>query len=112
MRAGDGVYAVDLHETDPLDQALQGLAAGGTGGYFRQRMTIQEDAAGAGVRDQIRHLQGVSSPRFWSILGLAVAGGAIIFALRAQDLSIGLSPDKSIGTGCGPRSPRRTGKDK
>ena len=60
MRPSDGIDAVDLDEADPLDQVLQGLPRGRARGRFGQGVTVKKQAAGAGVQDQLWHLQAVS----------------------------------------------------
>ena len=60
MRPGDGVDAVDLDEPDPLDQVVQGLARGGAPGRLGKRVAMQEQGAGAEVRDQGGHPQAVT----------------------------------------------------
>lgn len=49
MRAGNRVDAIDLHETDAVDQRGQIGALAGAGRRFGQRVSIEKQRAGIGI---------------------------------------------------------------
>jgi hypothetical protein len=62
VRARHSVDAVDLHETDAVNESGEGRAAGWPRGRLGQSVAVQEQAAGGGVCQKRQHVAGVAGP--------------------------------------------------
>jgi hypothetical protein len=55
----DSRDTVDLHEADVMDELQQAGLCEGAAGRQAQTLLGEEDTAGIGIREQIRHVQNV-----------------------------------------------------